>query len=120
MKSDNSKNHTNRLIYESSPYLLQHAHNPVDWFAWGEEALEKARNENKLILVSVGYAACHWCHVMAHESFENEDIASQFRSMKARFRFLKIDLLKIEPQFIFVKTTFVNSRCLPLKTQNDL
>jgi uncharacterized protein len=66
---------TNHLINESSPYLLQHAHNPVDWYPWGEEAFAKARRENKPVLLSVGYSACHWCHVMAHESFENEDIA---------------------------------------------
>ncbi|MFD1631961.1 thioredoxin domain-containing protein [Pseudopedobacter beijingensis] len=65
----------NRLINSSSPYLLQHANNPVDWYPWGEEALNKAREENKLILVSIGYSACHWCHVMEHESFEDEDIA---------------------------------------------
>src|SRR4029434_9563662 len=62
--------HTNRLGQEKSPYLLQHAHNPVDWYAWGEEALSKARRENKPIFLSVGYSTCHWCHVMAHESFE--------------------------------------------------
>src|SRR3954470_22979218 len=67
--------HTNALINETSPYLLQHAHNPVDWHPWGEEALAKARTENKPILLSIGYSACHWCHVMEHESFENEDIA---------------------------------------------
>jgi uncharacterized protein YyaL (SSP411 family) len=61
----------NHLIHETSPYLLQHAHNPVDWYPWGEEAFEKARNQNKPLFVSIGYAACHWCHVMAHESFEN-------------------------------------------------
>ncbi|MBA2287936.1 MAG: DUF255 domain-containing protein, partial [Ktedonobacteraceae bacterium] len=55
--------HTNRLINETSPYLLQHAHNPVDWYAWGAEALEKARREDRPILLSVGYSACHWCHV---------------------------------------------------------
>ena len=66
---------TNHLINESSPYLLQHAHNPVDWYPWGEEAFAKARQENKPVLLSIGYSACHWCHVMAHESFENEDIA---------------------------------------------
>ncbi|MEN9444469.1 MAG: hypothetical protein RIS47_1359, partial [Bacteroidota bacterium] len=54
--------HTNHLIQESSPYLLQHAHNPVNWFPWGNEALDKARDEDKLILVSIGYSACHWCH----------------------------------------------------------
>ena len=66
---------TNHLINESSPYLLQHAHNPVDWYPWGEEAFAKARQENKPVLLSIGYSACHWCHVMAHESFEDEDIA---------------------------------------------
>ena len=65
----------NNLIKETSPYLLQHAHNPVNWYAWGEDAFQKARNENKPILVSIGYAACHWCHVMEHESFEDEQTA---------------------------------------------
>src|SRR3989344_7813691 len=65
--------HTNRLIDETSPYLLQHAHNPVAWHPWGLEALARARQENKPILLSIGYSACHWCHVMAHESFEDED-----------------------------------------------
>src|SRR5438270_239809 len=65
----------NRLINETSPYLLQHAHNPVDWYAWGPEALERAKAEDKLILLSIGYSACHWCHVMEHESFENPAIA---------------------------------------------
>src|SRR5215475_10532537 len=68
--------HTNRLAREKSPYLLQHAHNPVDWYPWGEEAFEKARRENKPIFLSVGYSTCHWCHVMAHESFESEEIAA--------------------------------------------
>ena len=62
----------NRLTNSSSPYLLQHANNPVDWYPWGAEALQKARDENKLIIVSIGYSACHWCHVMEHESFEDE------------------------------------------------
>lgn len=70
------KSHTNELIHETSPYLLQHAHNPVDWYPWGEKALEKAKKENKLIIVSVGYAACHWCHVMEHESFEDTTVAN--------------------------------------------
>src|SRR5881397_3601369 len=65
----------NRLINETSPYLLQHAQNPVDWYAWGQEALERAAKEDKLILLSIGYSACHWCHVMEHESFENASIA---------------------------------------------
>lgn len=68
--------HTNELIHETSPYLLQHAHNPVDWYPWGDKALKKAQKENKLIIVSVGYAACHWCHVMEHESFEDSTVAN--------------------------------------------
>jgi uncharacterized protein YyaL (SSP411 family) len=67
--------HTNRLANEKSPYLLQHAHNPVDWYAWGPEAFEKARAENKPIFLSIGYSTCHWCHVMERESFENDQIA---------------------------------------------
>src|SRR5215469_5794971 len=67
---------TNRLIHESSPYLLQHAHNPVDWYPWGPEALEKARAEDKPILLSVGYSACHWCHRLREESFEDEATAA--------------------------------------------
>ena len=66
----------NRLKDETGPYLLQHADNPVDWYPWGEEALEKARSEGKPILLSVGYSACHWCHVMAHESCEVEASAA--------------------------------------------
>ncbi|MDR3607230.1 MAG: thioredoxin domain-containing protein [Oligoflexia bacterium] len=78
----------NRLSRESSPYLLQHQNNPVDWYPWGEEALSRARRENKPILLSVGYSSCHWCHVMAHESFENEEIA---RLMNERFINIKVD-----------------------------
>lgn len=80
--------YANHLIHESSPYLLQHAHNPVNWFPWGEEALEKAQKENKLIIVSIGYAACHWCHVMEHESFEDEEVA---RFMNDNFVAIKVD-----------------------------
>ena len=78
----------NRLINETSPYLLQHAHNPVDWYAWGEEALERAKAEDKPILLSVGYSACHWCHVMERESFENRDIAAL---MNESFICIKVD-----------------------------
>lgn len=78
----------NRLAAESSPYLLQHAHNPVDWFPWGAEALTKAKQENKPILVSIGYSACHWCHVMERESFENEQIAT---IMNEYFVCIKVD-----------------------------
>jgi len=80
--------HTNRLIHETSPYLQQHAHNPVDWYPWGADALEKARREDKPILVSIGYSACHWCHVMEHESFEDEDVA---RVMNELFVCIKVD-----------------------------
>ncbi len=79
---------SNRLQYESSPYLLQHAHNPVNWYPWGPEALEKAKSENKPILVSIGYSACHWCHVMERESFENEATAA---IMNQHFINIKID-----------------------------
>ena len=79
------KNHLNK---ENSPYLLQHADNPVDWYPWGEEALNKARTENKPIFLSIGYAACHWCHVMEHESFEDPDIAAL---MNEHFINIKVD-----------------------------
>ena len=80
--------HRNRLIYESSPYLLQHADNPVDWYPWGREAFEKAHKQNKLVLISIGYAACHWCHVMEHESFSDPEVA---RIMNQNFVCIKVD-----------------------------
>ncbi|HZV71454.1 MAG TPA: thioredoxin domain-containing protein [Saprospiraceae bacterium] len=80
--------YTNHLINETSPYLLQHAHNPVDWHAWNEEALQKARDENKLLLISIGYSSCHWCHVMEHESFEDTTVAA---IMNANFVCIKVD-----------------------------
>jgi uncharacterized protein YyaL (SSP411 family) len=80
--------YTNQLAQEKSPYLLQHAHNPVDWYPWGEEAFAKARRENKPIFLSVGYSTCHWCHVMAHESFENEEVAA---IMNREFVNIKVD-----------------------------
>ncbi|MGB1295176.1 MAG: thioredoxin domain-containing protein [Flavobacteriales bacterium] len=79
---------TNELINETSPYLLQHAHNPVKWYPWGEKALKKAKDENKLLLISIGYSACHWCHVMEHESFEDTAVAN---FMNANFVNIKID-----------------------------
>jgi uncharacterized protein YyaL (SSP411 family) len=82
------KKFTNNLVTESSPYLLQHAHNPVNWYAWNQEALKKAKVENKPILISIGYSACHWCHVMEKESFENEDVAA---IMNKNFINIKID-----------------------------
>ena len=67
--------YTNDLIQETSPYLLQHAHNPVNWMPWGDKAWSKAKTEDKLVIVSIGYSACHWCHVMEHESFEDTVVA---------------------------------------------
>ncbi|MES2395894.1 MAG: DUF255 domain-containing protein, partial [Bacteroidota bacterium] len=87
MESTRSK-YTNALIHETSPYLLQHAHNPVNWYAWNDDTLEKARTEDKLILISIGYSACHWCHVMEHESFEDETVA---KIMNDRFICIKVD-----------------------------
>ncbi|MDB2457401.1 thioredoxin domain-containing protein, partial [Flavobacteriaceae bacterium] len=84
----NSKKHTNSLINELSAYLLQHAHNPVDWFPWKKEHLKKAKEEGKLILISIGYASCHWCHVMEHECFEDEEVAS---FMNSNFINIKVD-----------------------------
>src|SRR5512133_633761 len=78
----------NRLAQETSPYLLQHADNPVDWYAWGDEALTRAREEDKPILLSIGYSACHWCHVMEHESFEDETTAAL---MNEHFVSVKVD-----------------------------
>lgn len=83
-----SESHTNRLIHETSPYLLQHAHNPVDWYPWGPEALEEACRNDKPILLSIGYSACHWCHVMAHESFEDKATAEV---MNRLFVNIKVD-----------------------------
>lgn len=85
---ENSEKYTNSLIHETSPYLLQHAHNPVNWYAWNEATLELAKRENKLILVSIGYSACHWCHVMEYESFEDEEVA---KVMNENFICIKVD-----------------------------
>jgi uncharacterized protein YyaL (SSP411 family) len=97
--------HTNRLAREKSPYLLQHAHNPVDWFPWGEEAFAKARRENKPVFLSVGYSTCHWCHVMAHESFENEEVAA---IMNREFVNIKVDREE-RPDVDRVYMTFVQA-----------
>ena len=78
----------NHLSSETSPYLLQHKNNPVDWYGWNDEALKKAKDENKPIFLSIGYSACHWCHVMAHESFENNDVAE---FMNENFVNIKVD-----------------------------
>ncbi|KAI7877391.1 spermatogenesis-associated protein 20 [Lichtheimia hyalospora FSU 10163] len=86
--ASNTEKHTNRLIHEKSPYLLVRAHNPVDWYPWGQEAFQKARDENKPIFLSVGYSTCHWCHVMEHESFENDKVAE---IMNKYFVNIKVD-----------------------------
>ena len=97
--------HTNRLAREKSPYLLQHAHNPVDWFPWGEEAFAKARAENKPILLSIGYSTCHWCHVMERESFEDEKIGAFLRE---NFVSIKVDREE-RPDVDKIYMTFVQS-----------
>src|SRR5437867_8835307 len=99
------REHTNRLAHEKSPYLLQHAHNPVDWYPWGEEAFGKARRENKPIFLSVGYSTCHWCHVMAHESFESEEVAA---IMNREFVNIKVDREE-RPDVDRVYMTFVQA-----------
>ena len=85
---DGTPNFINPLIFEASPYLLQHAHNPVHWYAWGNDAFEAARTAGKLILLSIGYSNCYWCHVMEHESFEDEEVAT---TLNSRFIAIKVD-----------------------------
>ena len=104
-EADPTPAHTNRLAHEKSPYLLQHAHNPVDWYPWGKEAFEKARRENKPIFLSVGYSTCHWCHVMAHESFEDEEVAA---IMNREFVNIKVDREE-RPDVDRVYMTFVQA-----------
>src|SRR5881394_1801912 len=95
--------YSNRLIGETSPYLLQHAHNPVDWYPWGDEAFETAKAEDMPLLVSIGYSACHWCHVMEHESFEDEATA---RIMNENFVNIKVDMEE-RPDVDQIYMTFV-------------
>src|SRR5690625_5331383 len=78
-----SKQIPNRLVAEKSPYLLQHAYNPVNWYPWSDEAFEKAKQENKPIFLSIGYSTCHWCHVMSDESFEDEEVAALLKDRKS-------------------------------------
>src|SRR5215212_7618381 len=98
-------NHTNRLSKETSPYLLQHAANPVDWFAWGDEAFAKARADDKPIFLSIGYSTCHWCHVMEHESFESAAIAAV---LNEHFVSIKVDREE-RPDVDRVYMTFVQA-----------
>ncbi len=97
--------HSNRLIHEKSPYLLQHAHNPVDWYPWGEEAFAKARKENKPIFLSIGYSTCHWCHVMEKEEFERPEVAAV---MNEFFVNIKVDREE-RPDVDRVYMTFVQA-----------
>jgi uncharacterized protein YyaL (SSP411 family) len=101
----NSSSPSNRLAHEKSPYLLQHQHNPVDWYPWGPEAFEKAKRENNPIFLSIGYSTCHWCHVMAHESFESEDVA---KLLNAYFVAIKVDREE-RPDVDRVYMTFVQA-----------
>uniref|UniRef100_A0A8D0H399 Spermatosis associated 20 n=1 Tax=Sphenodon punctatus TaxID=8508 RepID=A0A8D0H399_SPHPU len=101
----NGPRYTNRLIKEKSPYLLQHAHNPVDWYPWGQEAFEKAKKENKLIFLSVGYSTCHWCHVMEEESFKNKEIG---KILNENFVCIKVDREE-RPDVDKVYMTFVQA-----------
>ncbi len=103
--SQTKHTHTNKLINENSPYLLSHAHNPVDWYPWGAEALAKAKKEGKPIFLSIGYAACHWCHVMERESFENEEIAAL---MNKYFICIKVDREQ-RPDLDQIYMTFVTA-----------
>ncbi len=103
--SDTAPKHTNELIHEKSPYLLQHAHNPVHWLPWGDKAIEKARVEDKPIILSSGYSTCHWCHVMERESFENEDIAAV---MNEGFVCIKLDREE-RPDIDLVYMTYVQA-----------
>src|SRR5882724_10821082 len=97
--------YTNQLAREKSPYLLQHAHNPVEWFAWGEAAFEKARRENKPIFLSIGYSTCHWCHVMERESFEDERVAA---FLKEHYVSIKVDREE-RPDIDKIYMTFVQA-----------
>ena len=101
----NSSAMPNRLAAEASPYLLQHANNPVDWYPWGDEAFAKAQREEKLIFLSIGYSTCHWCHVMEHESFESPDIAD---TLNRDFVAIKVDREE-RPDVDRVYMTFVQA-----------
>ena len=103
--TENESEYTNHLINEKSPYLLQHAHNPVDWYPWGEEAFATARKENKPIFLSVGYSTCHWCHVMERESYSDPETA---KIMNANFVSVKVDREE-RPDIDNIYMTFVQA-----------
>jgi uncharacterized protein YyaL (SSP411 family) len=104
----------NRLIFEESPYLLQHAENPVDWYAWGDEAFQKAKKENKLIFLSIGYSTCHWCHVMEHESFENQEIADCLNQDYISIKVDREERPDIDNVYITLAQLMVNTAGWPL------
>jgi uncharacterized protein len=104
----------NRLIFSASPYLLQHAENPVDWFPWGEEAFERARAEDKPVFLSIGYATCHWCHVMAHESFEDPDVATVMNSTYVAIKVDREERPDIDDQYMTVSRLMTGSGGWPL------
>jgi uncharacterized protein YyaL (SSP411 family) len=106
--------HTNRLVRSSSPYLLQHAHNPVDWYPWGEEAFEKARGEDKPIFLSIGYSTCHWCHVMAHESFEDEAVAHLLNENYVCIKVDREERPDIDQVYMAAATTLIGRGGWPL------
>lgn len=103
------KNPSNKLIHEKSPYLLQHAHNPVNWYPWGEEAFEKARNEDKPIFLSIGYSTCHWCHVMERESFEKENLANALNDLFVSIKVDKEERPDIDAVYMRVCQAFTGS-----------
>ncbi len=108
------KEHQNQLAKESSPYLLQHANNPVDWYPWGDEAFKKAQEEDKPVLVSIGYATCHWCHVMAHESFEDEEIASLMNEVFVNIKVDREERPDIDNTYMLVCQMMTGSGGWPL------
>lgn len=112
MKS--SQSHTNRLIDSSSPYLQQHAHNPVDWYPWGDAAFEKAREEDKPIFLSIGYSTCHWCHVMAHESFEDEAVAKLLNENYVSIKVDREERPDIDQLYMAAATTLIGRGGWPL------
>lgn len=98
----NTKKYQNHLIHEKSPYLLQHANNPVDWYLWGDEAFRKARRANKPIFLSIGYSTCHWCHVMAHESFEDPEVAALMNKVFVSIKVDREERLDIDSLYMSV------------------
>lgn len=106
--------HTNQLIHSTSPYLLQHAHNPVNWFPWGDEAFEKAKLEDKPIFLSIGYSTCHWCHVMAHESFEDEEVASLLNENYVCIKVDREERPDIDQLYMAAATTLIGRGGWPL------